>query len=117
MAMPKMAARLAAGTAGIFSGAAVAAAVLSPASDCTVTQAGIARLELEQMSYAAVAQALGCDGILMDRQDFGGTLIYEHYAWRGEAWPFSRFDGKFYNQQLHATSKIWLSLTFSAKNG
>ncbi|MEQ1653437.1 MAG: hypothetical protein ABL897_13175 [Hyphomicrobium sp.] len=81
-----------------------------PVTACVVSEAQIATLVLEQMSYADVAAKLGCDGALRARTDYGSELVIEDYSWRGDAWPYARFDGHFINRQLHGTDKRWLSL-------
>ena len=90
-------------------GIAVARAAL-PASKCIVTQAQIDTLQLEKMSYADVSSKLGCDGVLKRRQDYGGQIVIEDYVWRGEAWPYARFEGRFINRQLHGKNKVWLNI-------
>lgn len=87
----------------------VARAVL-PVTACVVSEAQIATLVLEKMSYADVAAKLGCDGVLKRQLDYGGQIFIEDYSWRGDAWPYARFDGHFINRQLHGTDKRWLRL-------
>ncbi len=93
-------------------GIAVARAAL-PASKCIVTQAQIDTLQLEKMSYADVSAKLGCDGVLKQRQDYGAKIVIEDYSWRGDAWPYARFDGRFINGVLHGTDVRWLNLNVS----
>lgn len=92
---------------------AVARATL-PKTSCSVTEAQLETLVLEKMSYDDVKIALGCDGVLASKQDFDGVVLIETYQWRGDAWPFGRFDGEFINRKMHGTSKLWLNLKVSA---
>jgi hypothetical protein len=39
--------------------------------------------------------------------------VNEAYAWRGDAWPYSRFRAEFYNKTLQATHKLWLGLSIT----
>jgi len=80
-----------------------------PASACEVNEAQISRLQLE-MRYDTVKVALGCDGILAEREDYGQDLRMEVYRWRGDAWPYAVFSATFYNRVMHATEKRWLRL-------
>ena len=97
----------------IAGGLAIARATL-PNTACAVTEAQFDKIVLEKMSYDDVKAALGCDGVLKRRDDYGPQLLAEEYSWRGDAWPYGRFDGTFYNRQIHATSKLWLNLEVSA---
>ncbi len=101
---------LAAGAAGAL---AVARGLL-PGSKCVVTEVQLDGLVLEKMSYDDVRSALGCDGILVSRQQYGDSIRIEDYAWRGDVWPYGRFQGTFINQKMHATSKTWFKLTIAA---
>ena len=92
---------------------AVARALL-PKTSCTVTEAQIDGLVVERMSYQDVKTGLGCDGLLTSREDIGGTILTEDYAWRGDAWPYGKFEGHFINGKLHGTSKIWLDWAYAA---
>jgi hypothetical protein len=80
-----------------------------PASACEVNEAQISRLQLE-MRYDTVKVALGCDGVLAEREDYGQDLRMEVYRWRGNAWPYAVFSATFYNRVMHATEKRWLRL-------
>ena len=93
-------------------GIAVARAILPPTS-CAVAEAEVDALQLEKMSYSDVKVKLGCDGVLKQRQDYGGQILIEDYAWRGDAWPYARFQGHFINGVLHGTDKRWLTLNLS----
>ncbi|MEQ1717073.1 MAG: hypothetical protein ABL907_13985 [Hyphomicrobium sp.] len=81
-----------------------------PASECAVSQAQIDALVIEKMSYADVKGVLGCDGILKQRQAYSADLVIEDYAWRGNAWPYARFQGHFINGQLHGTETYQIVL-------
>lgn len=78
-----------------------------PASACEVNEAQISRLQLE-MRYDTVKVALGCDGVLAEREDYSQDLRMEVYRWRGDAWPYAVFSATFYNRVMHATDKRWL---------
>ena len=93
-------------------GLAVARAQL-PASACVVTETQVDALQLEKMSYADVKSKLGCEGVLKQRQDYGGKIVIEDYAWRGDAWPYAHFQGHFINGVLHGTDKRWLALNLT----
>jgi hypothetical protein len=96
----------------VVSGITIARALL-PNSACTVTEAQVDSLVLEKMSYAGVRTKLGCDGILINSDDYGGKLIIEDYAWQGDVWPYGKLEGHFINGILHGTSKTWFNLAFS----
>lgn len=81
-----------------------------PASACAVSQAQIDALVIGKMSYADVKGVLGCDGVLKVREDYGAKLVIEDYAWRGDAWPYARFQGHFINGKLHGTETYRISL-------
>ncbi len=99
---------------GLSMGALAVGRVLLPGSLCTVTEAQLDGLVLETMSYEDVKSALGCDGVLVARQDYGDSIRVEDYAWRGDTWPYGRFQGTFINQKMHATSKTWFKFTIAA---
>ncbi len=80
-----------------------------PASACEVNEAQLSRLQLE-MRYDAVKVALGCDGVLAEREDYSQELRMEVYRWRGDARPYAVFSATFYNRVMHATEKRWLKL-------
>jgi hypothetical protein len=65
-----------------------------------------------QMSYEAVKQSLGCDGVLVSKEDYG-QIVIERLAWRGAAWPYGRLDLVFINNTLQGTQKLWLNLSVS----
>lgn len=72
-----------------------------PQSDCVVLPEAVSGLELEKLDRAGVIAALGCDGVLSKRDDYGGKLLIEDYAWRMSVWPYGRFIGHFINGVLH----------------
>lgn len=84
-----------------------------PASDCAVSEAAIAALELEKMSDRDVIQRLGCDGVHAIEMDAAGLRI-ENVAWQGDVWPYGLFEAHFINGVLHGTKKTWLNLEISA---
>lgn len=86
----------------------VAAAVLLPATRCLVARETVEGLAMPQ-SYAEVRAALGCDGELAGRDDWG-PIVRETYRWRGDAWPYGVFEGIFYNGMLHAKNVRWIVL-------
>jgi hypothetical protein len=90
------------------SGVAIARAML-PKSACAVTESQVDSLVLEKMSYADVRSTLGCNGILVKKEDYGPTLVIEDYGWKGDTWPYSKFEGHFINGVLHGTEKRWIS--------
>lgn len=82
--------------------AAIAVARFSlPKSACVVSPEAVSGLELEKLDRAGVIAALGCDGVLSKRDDYGGKLLVEDYAWRMSVWPYGRFSGHFINGVLH----------------
>lgn len=85
-----------------------------PRTDCEVTPANVGTLKLETMTYQEVKTALGCDGKLIERHDYGPGLVEEIYSWRGDEWPYARFSGTFYNGVLHGTEHIRIHLTAGA---
>ncbi len=84
-----------------------------PNTSCSVTEAQWDALQLETMTYGDVKTALGCDGALASKENLGEIAI-EIYQWRGDAWPFGRFEGQFINDKLHGSSKLWLNLKAEA---
>lgn len=93
-----------------LAGLAVARAAL-PATSCVVGQGQIEALKLEAR-YDDVTAALGCDGVLAEREDLGELRI-ETFRWRGASWPYAQFSGKFYNGVMHATE--WRSIALEFK--
>jgi hypothetical protein len=51
--------------------------------------------------------------VLLSQEKLGDGLVIEAYAWRGDAWPYSRFRAEFYNKTLQATHKLWLGLSIT----
>ena len=98
------------------SGVVIARAML-PKSACAVTEAQVDTLVLEKMSYADVRSTLGCNGVLVKKEDYGPKLVVEDYGWQGDTWPYSKFDGHFINGTLHGTSKTWFKLQLTPKEG
>jgi hypothetical protein len=94
------------------SGIAIARAML-PKSACAVTESQVDTLVLEKMSYADVRSTLGCNGVLVKKEDYGPKLVIEDYGWQGDTWPYSKFEGHFINGVLHGTSKTWFNVAFS----
>jgi hypothetical protein len=80
-----------------------------PKTACTITEAQVDGLAVEKMSYQDVKTVLGCDGVRTNSDDLGGSIVIEDFSWRGDAWPYGKFDGHFINGKLHGTSKIWLN--------
>jgi hypothetical protein len=91
------------------------ARALLPAT-CDISEAQFDKLAME-MEYAKVKELLGCDGVLVEKQDYG-QIVIEHYAWRGAAWPYARVRAEFINNTLQGTNKLWLDLklTWSKPN-
>jgi hypothetical protein len=89
----------------------VAQAALLPATSCLVDRETVEGLAMPQ-SYADVRDKLGCQGELAGREDWG-PIVRETYRWRGNAWPFGRFAGVFYNGQMHGKEVRWISLNLS----
>ena len=81
-----------------------------PSSACAVREQEIDKLSMN-MTYDKAKSLLGCDGVLLSKENFGDTLVIEAYAWRGNAWPYGRFKAEFFNKTLQATSKLWLDLS------
>jgi hypothetical protein len=95
--------------------AAIAAAIgiaraTLPGSACAVTEPQIDALSMNR-TYDRAKSVLGCDGVLRSRKAYGDTLVIEAYAWRGEAWPYGRFEAEFFNKTMQATTKLWLNLS------
>jgi hypothetical protein len=78
---------------------------------CAVVEPQLKRLAM-QMKYEQVKGILGCDGVLVARQDYG-QIVIEDYAWRGEAWPYGRLRLQFINNTLQGTQKLWLNLSLA----
>ena len=78
---------------------------------CAVSEHQFDKLSM-QMSYDAVKQSLGCDGVLVSKEDHG-QIVIERFAWRGAAWPYGRIDLEFINNTLQGTQKLWLNLSVS----
>lgn len=87
----------------------VARNLLLPSTDCVVTRHAVDDVKLE-IGFDRVREALGCDGILASREVWSTELTREVYHWRGDAWPFGRFDGLFYNGVLHGKDVRWITL-------
>lgn len=87
-----------------------AARVSLPRSPCAVGEEAIAALEVEKMKEAEVVARLGCDGDHVV-QHASEQLRIETILWRGDAWPYARFEALLINGVLHGTKKIWLDLT------
>ncbi|MDX2204052.1 MAG: hypothetical protein NW223_14975 [Hyphomicrobiaceae bacterium] len=101
----------------LTAGAGVVIARLSlPASACAVSEASIGTLVLERMREADVIVRLGCDGVRTVELDLQG-LRMETVAWRGDAWPYARFEATLINGVLHGTRKVWLDLNVSRLKG
>ncbi len=83
-------------------------ALLLPDSTCTVTQSVADSVKLE-LAYDRVRDILGCEGVRVSGQDWG-EIRQDIYHWRGDAWPFGRFEAVFYNRVLHQTRKLWFNL-------
>jgi hypothetical protein len=73
------------------------------ANTCAVSEAQFDELSM-QMNYDAVTKLLGCDGVLVAKEDYG-QIIVEHFAWRGAAWPYGRLRLEFINNTLQGTQK------------
>lgn len=78
---------------------------------CAVSEHQFDKLSM-QMSYDAVKQSLGCDGMLVSKEDYG-QIIIAHFTWRGAAWPYGRLRLEFINNTLHGTQKLWLNVSVS----
>lgn len=81
-----------------------------PASACTVSEASVSSLRLETMTGSDVAARLGCDGVHDVELDSDGFRI-ETVSWRGDAWPYARFEAQLINGVLHGTKSTWLRVT------
>lgn len=87
----------------------VARAVFLPDTTCVVSRRAVEDLKLE-IGYDQVRDALGCDGVLSSRAFWAPELKREIYHWRGDAWPFGRFEGLFYNGVLHGKDVRWITV-------
>ncbi len=87
----------------------IARTVFLPDTSCVVSQRAVDDLKLET-GYDRVRDALGCDGILATREVWSPELRREVYHWRGDAWPFGRFEGLFYNGVLHGKDIRWITV-------
>ncbi|MEQ1648032.1 MAG: hypothetical protein ABL898_05540 [Hyphomicrobiaceae bacterium] len=74
-----------------------------PRTHCRVTDAGFDALEMKK-SYADIAKQLGCNGILLNTEDYGRLQI-KTYAWRGHRWPYDVIKLGFYNDTLQKTER------------
>jgi hypothetical protein len=91
--------------------ATIAVARASLPNTCAVSEAQFDKLSM-QMSYDAVKKQLGCDGVLVSKED-SGQIVIEHFAWRGATWPYGRLRLEFINNTLQGTQKLWLNLSVS----
>jgi hypothetical protein len=91
--------------------ATIAAARTSLPNTCAVSEAQFDQLSM-QMNYDAVRKLLGCEGVLVAKEDYG-QIIVEHFAWRGAAWPYGRLRLEFINNTLQGTQKLWLNLSLA----
>lgn len=64
-----------------ISGVGVARELL-PQTSCRVSESQIEALILEEISYSEVRGVLGCDGVLLARQNLGDEILLEDYGWR-----------------------------------
>lgn len=87
----------------------VVRAAYLPNTTCAVSQQSADGIAMER-PYAEVRDALGCDGELVSREVWSKDLIREIYHWRGDAWPFGRVEGLFYNGLLHGKEIRWVTL-------
>jgi hypothetical protein len=94
--------------------ATIAAARASLPNTCYVSEVQFDELSM-QMNYDAVTKLLGCDGVLVAKEDYG-QIIVEHFAWRGAAWPYDRLRLEFINNTLQGTQKHWLNLSLSMRH-
>jgi hypothetical protein len=78
---------------------------------CAVSEVQFDKLSM-RMSYDAVKKLLGCDGVLVSKEDYG-QIVIEHFAWRGATWPYGRLRLEFINNTLQGTQKLWLNLSLS----
>jgi hypothetical protein len=81
-----------------------------PATACAVAEPQIDALSMN-MTYDKAKALLGCEGVLLTEQKYGDTLVIASYAWRGQAWPYGRFQAEFFNNTLQSTTKLWLQLS------
>lgn len=88
-----------------------AARATLPQSECEVSEAQIAAVQLETR-LEQVRAALGCDGVRAVEFEIEG-LTSETYSWRGTAWPYSTFTGHFYNGVLHGKDARTVSFSLS----
>jgi hypothetical protein len=95
-------------------GATIAVARASLPNTCAVSEVQFDQVSM-QMNYDAVKKLLGCDGVLIAKEDYG-PIIIEHFAWRGAAWPYARLRLEFINNTLQGTQKLWLNLSLSRSN-
>ena len=94
--------------------ATIAMARASLPNTCAVSEAQFDELSM-QMHYDAVRKLLGCDGVLVSKEDYG-QIVVEHFAWRAAAWPYGRLRLEFINDTLQGTQKLWLNLSLSMRN-
>lgn len=99
----------------VGTGIASARMFLLPGTACNVQESAVDGLRLET-GYDAVRSALGCDGTLVARDEWG-PIRRDVYHWRGEAWPFGRLEGVFYNDILHSTRKLWFKVDVALPAG
>jgi hypothetical protein len=62
------------------------------------------------MTESDVVSRLGCDGVHTVELDDPQIRI-ETVAWRGDGWPYARFEAYLINGVLHGTTKTWLNLS------
>jgi hypothetical protein len=91
--------------------ATIALARASLPDSCIVAEAQFDKLAM-QMSYGTVKELLGCDGVLVSKEDYG-QIVVERFAWRGAAWPYGRLRLEFINNTLQGTQKLWLNLSLT----
>jgi hypothetical protein len=92
----------------------IAVARASLPNTCAVSESQFDKLSM-QMSYDAVKKLLGCDGVLVSKEDYG-QIVIEHFAWQGATWPYGRLRLEFINNTLQGTQKLWLNLSLSKSN-
>lgn len=82
---------------------------------CAVPESALERIELEKMRYGEVKATLGCDGVVVSREDIGGTgeLVIEDISWRLDTWPYGRFTAHFINGVAHGKELYALNLRLS----
>jgi hypothetical protein len=97
--------------AGTVATVAVARALLP--TTCAVSEAQFDGLSM-QMKYDKAKELLGCDGVLVSKEDYG-QIVIERYAWRGDAWPYGRVRLEFINGTLQGTEKRWLNLSLGLR--